>query len=223
MKEHPKVTYSKSVASGSRVLDVGCWRYTYYRFCNENGFSGFEHFGIDFQIPDLSPPDDYEFTCANVDRNLPFRDETFDAIVASHIYEHVSDGIFFMGEIFRILRPGGLLYFECPSERSLWFPSMPFLYQRNHSLNFFDDPTHIGRPISPQGLHRLFGMYGADVLKVDYIQSKISRIKFPLKLFRAILNRDPESLEAAFWDSWGFSVYAIGRKGASNKFKYTIR
>ena len=44
-------------------------------------------------------------------QQLPFPDECFDVVVCVHIYEHVPDADKLMGEIFRMLRPGGVCYF----------------------------------------------------------------------------------------------------------------
>ncbi|HTV40889.1 MAG TPA: methyltransferase domain-containing protein [Candidatus Sulfotelmatobacter sp.] len=47
-------------------------------------------------------------------QNLPFRDATYDLIFASHVLEHVPDDRKAIGEIRRILRPGGLAILPVP-------------------------------------------------------------------------------------------------------------
>ena len=42
---------------------------------------------------------------------LPFADGVFDVVVCSQVYEHVPDADIMMAEIWRILRPGGVVYF----------------------------------------------------------------------------------------------------------------
>jgi SAM-dependent methyltransferase len=42
---------------------------------------------------------------------LPFPGCIFDAVICNHIYEHVTDAPRLMGEIRRVLRPGGACYF----------------------------------------------------------------------------------------------------------------
>jgi len=223
MKEHPKAIFSRRLQPDSKVIDVGCWQYTYYNFCRDNGLPNFKHYGFDYQLPDIPPPENYKFFIADAAKGLPIKSNFFDAVIGSHVYEHVPDGLSLVNEIFRILRPGGLLYFESPSERSLWFPSMPFKFEKFHSTNFLDDPTHIGRPISPQGLYRLFRMFDGEIIEVDYIQSKMSRIRFPFQLALAMFRKDPAKLEASVWNAWGFSVYGIVRKKTSSTMRYAIR
>ena len=40
--------------------------------------------------------------------SLPFRDDTFDAVICNHVLEHVSDDRVAMAELLRILKPGWL-------------------------------------------------------------------------------------------------------------------
>jgi len=42
---------------------------------------------------------------------LPFKDNSIDAAICSHVYEHVPDADRMMDEIFRVLVPGGICYF----------------------------------------------------------------------------------------------------------------
>ncbi len=65
---------------------------------------------------------------ADVMRPLPLRDNSVDEIQASHIVEHVDDLMAFMGEIWRVCKPGALVYLRFP-----------------HGTSKFDtwkDPTH---------------------------------------------------------------------------------
>jgi ubiquinone/menaquinone biosynthesis C-methylase UbiE len=43
--------------------------------------------------------------------NMTFPDESFDAVVCSQVYEHVPDAKQMMDEIYRVLTPGGVVYF----------------------------------------------------------------------------------------------------------------
>ena len=45
---------------------------------------------------------------------LPFQDEVFDCVVCSEVLEHIEDDGQALGEIARVLRPGGELYLTCP-------------------------------------------------------------------------------------------------------------
>lgn len=65
---------------------------------------------------------------ADVTRPLPLKDSSVDEVYASHLIEHVDDLMAFMGEVWRVCRPGALVYFRFPHG------STPFLTWK--------DPTH---------------------------------------------------------------------------------
>jgi SAM-dependent methyltransferase len=47
--------------------------------------------------------------------NLPFEDESFDVAVLNHVYEHIPDARRAFDEIWRVLRPGGVVYVGAPN------------------------------------------------------------------------------------------------------------
>lgn len=51
--------------------------------------------------------------------NLPFPDSTFDVVICSQVYEHVPDAEKMMGEIRRVLKPGGVCYFAATNRFKL--------------------------------------------------------------------------------------------------------
>ncbi len=51
---------------------------------------------------------------------LPFRDGTFDVILAFDVLEHVTDDAGFLRELARVLAPGGALAIHVPAWPSLW-------------------------------------------------------------------------------------------------------
>ncbi|SEF81808.1 Methyltransferase domain-containing protein [Thermomonospora echinospora] len=56
-------------------------------------------------------------------RDLPFPDNSFDKIIASEVLEHIGDDMTAMGELLRVLKPGGRLAVTVPSwlpERICW-------------------------------------------------------------------------------------------------------
>jgi SAM-dependent methyltransferase len=45
---------------------------------------------------------------------IPFPDRSFDSALATEVFEHVPDIDLLLGEIRRVLRPGGILFFTTP-------------------------------------------------------------------------------------------------------------
>jgi SAM-dependent methyltransferase len=78
----------------------------------------------------------------------PFKDNSFDSIVAIHLIEHLKDLIYFMEECHRIIKPGGTLYIETPNAGS--DPDLEFA-----------DPTHI-RCFRPHTFINYFTLEGID-------------------------------------------------------------
>jgi SAM-dependent methyltransferase len=221
---HPRVRFARLLPSGSAVLDVGCWDYTFARLCEQDGIRSLRHSGIDIEIPaGVTAPEGYAFTQVDIEKSaFPFPDQTFDGVVASHVIEHLRNPFALLDEAFRVLKAGGLLYLECPSDRSVRLPSMPFKFEEFRSLNFFDDPTHVGRPHTPQSLYRLLKMYDADVLESRYVVFDHVRWRLPWLLLKALVRRDAALLEDAVWKGVGFAVFGIGRKGAASGRRYVL-
>ena len=54
-----------------------------------------------------------------LEKNLNEIKEKFDIITAHQVLEHVENPMKFMSQVLRILKPGGILYFEIPNHFSL--------------------------------------------------------------------------------------------------------
>jgi 2-polyprenyl-3-methyl-5-hydroxy-6-metoxy-1,4-benzoquinol methylase len=65
--------------------------------------------------------------------NLPFRHSCFDVVVGLQVLEHVQYPASVIGEVYRILKPGGWFYLTCPNYLSfyeghydvVWLPLLP--------------------------------------------------------------------------------------------------
>lgn len=97
-----------------RLLDIGCGFGKLKRCCP---FPGIEFTGIDARLSfleiALTNAYDWVLQCNLVD-GLPFRDESFDVLVCSHILEHLPDPEHLVREARRVLRPAGLLLVGVP-------------------------------------------------------------------------------------------------------------
>lgn len=212
---------------GGGLLDVGCLHFRVAKLCTDLGRSDLQQFGTDYMDLTTEAPPNCAFRRADLSRErIPFPDDSFDLVVASHIIEHLPNPIEFARELVRVTKPGGLIYVEAPSERALWLPSMPFQHNRFFSLNFFDDPTHQLRPWPPQALHRLFRCLSCDVVETGYYYSKRIRLFLPFYLLNAWWKKSGQLLEWYLWFAVGWSAFAILQKPAGSKgipeFRYYI-
>jgi SAM-dependent methyltransferase len=51
---------------------------------------------------------------------LPFRDNSLDFVAASHVLEHSANPVKALAEWYRVLKPGGIIYFVVPDLRFTW-------------------------------------------------------------------------------------------------------
>lgn len=101
---------------GKRVLEVGCgYGYLVPQLCS----MGAEYVGVDISLSAVRqfPKSAYENSVAMVadGKHLPFADRTFDCVVCTEVFEHVTHPQVIVNECFRVARAGGVLAFSCPN------------------------------------------------------------------------------------------------------------
>jgi len=118
------------VGPGDRVLDMGCGggRHAFALFKR-----GASVVALDYSHSDLvevrtmfgaiavegeAPEGSQAWTVQGTAYGLPFPDATFDRIVAAEVLEHLPADADAMGELFRVLKPGGLIAVTVPR----WLP-----------------------------------------------------------------------------------------------------
>ena len=110
------------------VLDIGC------------GYSANKYANVICDTQDLKNfYKDKKFVRLS-DKILPFRDNEFDFVVASHVLEHVQDPVLFLSEIQRVSSRGG--YIEVPTKLE---DNLVFENKKDHlwHIDFDDDEKKI--------------------------------------------------------------------------------
>ncbi len=151
--------FVEAIGTGRRVLDLGCRSGALTRHFLE----GNEVVGLDVDRTALEKARalGVEPVEADVEEPLPFPDESFDAVVAGELLEHLRFPDALVGEARRVLRPGGVLV-----------GSVPNAFRLQSRLRFLrgkppeDDPTHLHMysPGAVRGLLRDF-----DEVAVRYV------------------------------------------------------
>ena len=84
---------------------------------------------------DMNPHVEPDILCTLGKEPIPLEDNSIDLVIANHVLEHIGDHagdvtawFHFWSEVYRVMRPGGALKFECPYYSSLWA---------------WADPTHV--------------------------------------------------------------------------------
>jgi SAM-dependent methyltransferase len=116
--------------AGELMLDLGCG---FGRHAFEGFRRGARVVACDMAVPELqqvralfeamvlegeAPPDGMAVTANGDATRLPFPDAAFDRVVASEVMEHIPDDDAALGELVRVLRPGGVLAVTIPA----WLP-----------------------------------------------------------------------------------------------------
>jgi SAM-dependent methyltransferase len=79
---------------------------------------------------------------ADMSRGLPFRTSSLDGIYAYHVLEHLDDFLGAVGEIWRVLKDGGLAYIKAPHACSTFTTWKDPTHRRGLSIAtfaYFDD------------------------------------------------------------------------------------
>lgn len=170
-------------------LDLGCADKFLEPACKAKGW---KYLGIDYDQVDF-------------ERDLlPFADDSIDIAASLAVIEHVREPDLFLGEIFRLLKPGGLIYLSTPN------------FQLDFK-NFYNDPTHV-KPYTPTSIEEMLRLHGfLDVATFPGLRCKDigwyrGRFRF-LKAFYLLPFRGDSSLPVpSFLRGHARSIFAIGRK-----------
>lgn len=119
---------------GERLLDVGCGSGS-LMFKTMDNYN--EVYGIDISLSRIEEArmnavkkfrnsNGLHFSSCNINERIDFPDNMFDAVTSVAVIEHVFDPYFVVGEMHRVLKPGGIFIGEVPN--------IAYIRQRIHLL-----------------------------------------------------------------------------------------
>lgn len=96
---------------GGVLLDVGCGQMPYKPLLMSSHSSITEYIGLDFAN---NPVHKNHPDITWVDGKIPLNEESIDCAISTEVFEHCSDPESVIKEIYRVLKPGGMLFFTVP-------------------------------------------------------------------------------------------------------------
>lgn len=147
-----------------RLLDIGCgWEARLLRSVEPYVERAV---GVDFKAPTLSTPKLTTVT-ATLSEKLPFADTEFDVVTLLAVLEHLSFPGAMVGEIFRVLKPGGQVVLTVPSFAAK--PVLEFLAFRVGVISATEIRDH-KRYYDRKSLEELFAGSGLRIDRHRYFQ-----------------------------------------------------
>jgi SAM-dependent methyltransferase len=104
-------------SSGCRILDAGCGSGAFLSILQKQA----KAYGIDSSLRACGLCADKRNNVVQADiRQLPFRENSFDAVFALDLIEHAEEESDVLNEIYRVCSPGGTCIITVPAWDSLW-------------------------------------------------------------------------------------------------------
>lgn len=120
------------------------------------------------------------FKLLNSDGTFPFKDRSFDIVVANQIYEHAENPTLLMSEISRVLNPNGVCFLGAGNRlvvRDAHYPNLPFVsWMPTWLANYYVRFTKSGEYYEPRlksifGIRKLISDFDVDDFTLKTIKS----------------------------------------------------
>ena len=191
-----------------RVLDVGCGFGAPSMF--KRFYPNCEYHGLDRSEEHLLPGEKermHNFYSADLENDdleaLP--DGYFDAIVVSHVIEHILNGENCLRRLSLKLKHGGIVYIEFPGVRSLAVP-----HAKRGFLHFHDDPTHV-RLYSVGEVSNVLLRSGCSIVRAGTRRDPYRLLLSPALALRGIIMQG-DVWSGRLWDMFGIAEFIVARR-----------
>jgi len=112
---------SLDLKPGQKILDAGCGTGNFEKFLSTRNIPPIEIEAIDFSDIMLARAEEkcygvdfVSFATADLNQRLDYPDNTFDRVICSNVIYALKNPAFTLGELLRVLRPGGQLVITNP-------------------------------------------------------------------------------------------------------------
>lgn len=109
-----KIAFLQTILPGKKVLEIGS---SYGYFLEEAKRAGLDVLGIDIsrEAAERAAKEGLPSRATDLFQ-AKFPSRSFDGVVGFHLIEHIADPLAFAREIYRIIKPGGVILFSTPRE-----------------------------------------------------------------------------------------------------------
>lgn len=160
-----------------RILDVACATAMSFRFLSDLG--SIRGLDISTETIRFARQRGIDRIVRGDAQRMPFRDGSFDLVLALDAFEHFPDDRGSMGEVHRVLAKGGALICTVPAYRALWSP---------HDDAFH----HLRRYTRPELRSKLQGTT-LEVERLSYYSMFLAPPLFVFRKLRALLGKGKEA------------------------------
>ncbi|MBI4878424.1 MAG: methyltransferase domain-containing protein [Planctomycetes bacterium] len=160
-----------------RILDVACATAMSFRFLSDLG--AIRGLDISTETIRFARQRGVDRIVRGDAQDMPFREASFDLVVALDAFEHFPEDARSMGEVRRVLAPGGALICTVPAFRALWSPH--------------DDAFHHLRRYTRRELKDKLAQQALRIERLSYYSMLLAPPLFVFRKTRQLLGRGKEA------------------------------
>lgn len=174
-----RMTIKHSRFKSGRWLDIGCAKGLLLKLVSQ---SGWEPFGFDISTYAVEEAHkvcpEAHLLVLNADYPLPFSEDFFEVVTAFEVIEHLKRPQPFLGEVYRVLRRGGIFFLTTPNVSSVFSSLLARKICKAVSYSTpFHDETHISY-FDSKTLEEALRQRGFRDIKISYSWDALWRLHF---------------------------------------------
>ena len=142
---------------------------------------------------------------ANLETTWPFKNNSFDVVISNQVIEHINNIDLFVGEIYRVLKPGGYCVISTENLAS-WHNIASLILGYQDFSHHLIKKSHIGTPLSLHYKEKTVTWSKEDNGGVDdtaFPHVKIFTLKSLIKVFTAYDFKFKKQLASGYYPAFG--------------------
>jgi len=192
--EYSRTNFYKIMDKNGALLDIGCGNNSPYFM--KSTFPCIFYTGIDVGDYNQTTPnlaDEYIVTEPEDFADSIFKlERKYDTVISSHNLEHCNDRDKTLLAMVNVLKLGGYLFLQFPTEKSIKFPG-----PRKGCLNYYDDKSHKDKPPNFRKTIKQLKQLGMEI-----IFSSKSYKPFRKFIIGALMEKESKKDKEVKWATW---------------------